>query len=124
MAEHWASIAKVVGSIPTVAKHSFQTCPVWIYTQSNITNITYVSFNNISMTMFLEPEDVASSSEQKEGNKLTSPSKEADNEVDVESIEDTAAQNAQSMLTLDHFQTGPVRVVLLLLQSYYRRKQD
>jgi hypothetical protein len=76
------------------------------------------------MTMFLEPEDVASSSEQKEGNKLTSPSKEADNEVDVESIEDTAAQNAQSMLTLDHFRTGPVRVVLLLLQSYYRRKQD
>jgi hypothetical protein len=34
-----ASIPKVVGSIPTVAKHIFQACPVWIYTQSNITNI-------------------------------------------------------------------------------------
>lgn len=48
-----------------------------------------------------EPEDVASSSEQKEGNKLTSPSKEADNEVDVESIEDTAAQNAQNASEAD-----------------------
>jgi hypothetical protein len=27
------------GSIPTVARHIFQACPVWIYTQSNITNI-------------------------------------------------------------------------------------
>ena len=35
----WASIPKVVGSIPTVARHIFQACPVWIYTQSNITNI-------------------------------------------------------------------------------------
>jgi hypothetical protein len=34
-----ASIPKVVGSIPTVARHIFQACPVWIYTQSNITNI-------------------------------------------------------------------------------------
>ena len=34
--EHWASIPKVVGSIPTVARHIFQACPVWIYTQSNI----------------------------------------------------------------------------------------
>jgi hypothetical protein len=32
------SIPKVVGSIPTMAKHIFQACPVWIYTQSNITN--------------------------------------------------------------------------------------
>ena len=30
---------KVVGSIPTVARHIFQACPMWIYTQSNITNI-------------------------------------------------------------------------------------
>ena len=33
-AEHWASIPKVVGSIPTVVRHIFQACPVWIYTQS------------------------------------------------------------------------------------------
>ena len=38
---HWASIAKVVGSIPTVAGHVFQARPVWIYTQSNITNIIF-----------------------------------------------------------------------------------
>ena len=37
--EHWASIPKVIGSIPTVARHIFQACPVWIYTQSNITSI-------------------------------------------------------------------------------------
>jgi hypothetical protein len=24
-----------------VARHIFQACPVWIYTQSNITNIVY-----------------------------------------------------------------------------------
>ena len=36
LAEHWASIPKVVGSIPTVVRHIFQACPVWIYTQSNI----------------------------------------------------------------------------------------
>jgi hypothetical protein len=42
-----ASIPKVVGSIPTVAKHIFQACPVWIYTQSNITNIfTWVHNTN------------------------------------------------------------------------------
>ena len=40
-AEHWASIPKVVGSIPTVARHIFQAFPVWIYTQSNITNIIF-----------------------------------------------------------------------------------
>ena len=39
LAEHWASIPKVVGSIPTVVRHIFQACPVWIYTQSNITSI-------------------------------------------------------------------------------------
>ena len=37
LAEHWASIPKVVGSIPTVAGHIFQARPVWIYIQSNIT---------------------------------------------------------------------------------------
>jgi hypothetical protein len=26
-------IPKVVGSIPTVVRHIFQACPVWIYTQ-------------------------------------------------------------------------------------------
>ena len=41
LAEHWASIPKVVGSIPTVAGHIFQARPVWIYTQSNITNIIF-----------------------------------------------------------------------------------
>ena len=40
----WASIPKVVGSIPTVAGHTFQARPVWIYTQSNITNIYYRLF--------------------------------------------------------------------------------
>ena len=39
LAEHWASIPEVVDSIPTVAGHIFQARPVWIYTQSNITNI-------------------------------------------------------------------------------------
>ena len=32
-------LSKVVGSIPTVAGHIFQARLVWIYTQSNITNI-------------------------------------------------------------------------------------
>ena len=36
-----ASIPKVVGSNPTVARHIFQACPVWIYTQSNITQASY-----------------------------------------------------------------------------------
>ena len=42
LAEHWASIPKVVGSIPTVVRHIFQACPVWIYTQSNITSRIYI----------------------------------------------------------------------------------
>jgi hypothetical protein len=48
LAEHWASIPKVVGSIPTVVRHIFQACPVWIYTQSNITSIifTWVHYTN------------------------------------------------------------------------------
>jgi hypothetical protein len=39
---------KVVGSIPTVVRHIFQACPVWIYTQSNITSIifTWVHYTN------------------------------------------------------------------------------
>ena len=37
----WASIPKVVGSIPTVAGHIFQARPVWIFTQSYITNIIF-----------------------------------------------------------------------------------
>ena len=41
LAEHWASIAKVVGSNPTAARHIFQAFPVWIYTQSNITQASY-----------------------------------------------------------------------------------
>ena len=40
LGEHWASIPKVAGSIPTVARHIFQAYPVWICTQSNITSIT------------------------------------------------------------------------------------
>ena len=43
--EHWASIPKVVGSIPTVVRHIFQACPVWIYTQSNITSMILVMSN-------------------------------------------------------------------------------
>ena len=41
LAEHWASIPKVVGSNPTVARHIFQACPVWIYTQSSNTYIIF-----------------------------------------------------------------------------------
>ena len=42
LAEHWASIPKVVGSNPTVARHIFQACPVWIYTQSS----NYIQLQN------------------------------------------------------------------------------
>ena len=45
LAEHWASIPKVVGSIPTVVRHIFQACPVWIYTQSNITRTRFKTKN-------------------------------------------------------------------------------
>jgi hypothetical protein len=38
----WASIPKVIGSNPTVARHIFQASPVWIYTQSNITQVSKV----------------------------------------------------------------------------------
>ena len=40
-AEHWASIPKVIGSNPTVARHIFQACPVRINIQSNITQASY-----------------------------------------------------------------------------------
>ena len=50
LAEHWASIPKVVGSNPTVAKHIFQACPVWIYTQSNITQASYSPPEHITPT--------------------------------------------------------------------------
>ena len=36
-----ASIPKVVGSNLTVVRHIFQACPMWIYTQSNITQASY-----------------------------------------------------------------------------------
>ena len=39
--EHWASTAKVVGSIHTLARHIFRAYPVWKYTQSNITSIIF-----------------------------------------------------------------------------------
>jgi hypothetical protein len=37
----WAGFPKVIGSNPTVARHIFQAFPVWIYTQSNITQASY-----------------------------------------------------------------------------------
>ena len=49
----WASIPKVLGLIPTVARHIFQACPVWIYTQSNITSImknNYKHFTSVNLT--------------------------------------------------------------------------
>jgi hypothetical protein len=33
-----------------VARHIFQACPVWIYTQSNITNIIFTWVHNINNT--------------------------------------------------------------------------
>jgi hypothetical protein len=41
-------VPKVVGSIPTVARHIFQVCPVWIYIQGNITSIrfTWLHYTN------------------------------------------------------------------------------
>jgi hypothetical protein len=41
----------LVGSIPTMARHIFQACPVWIYTQSNITSIIlFILFYKIRRT--------------------------------------------------------------------------
>ena len=47
--EHWASIPKVVGSNPTVARHIFQACPVWIYTQSSKLHTSYLLTENPTM---------------------------------------------------------------------------
>jgi hypothetical protein len=33
-------------SLSGVARHIFQACPVWIYTQSNITNMVKLSFDD------------------------------------------------------------------------------
>ena len=56
LAEHWASIPKVVGSIPTVNRHIFQAYPVWIYTQSNITSISISKvINNPFRQFFVLP---------------------------------------------------------------------
>ena len=44
---HRASIPKVVGSNPTVARYIFQACPAWIYTQSSNTYIIYKAFVHI-----------------------------------------------------------------------------
>ena len=54
LAERWASIPKVVGSNPTVARHIFQACPVWIYTQSNITQHLRRNNLKLSTTVALE----------------------------------------------------------------------
>jgi hypothetical protein len=32
---------RVISDMSTVARHIFQACPVWIYTQSNITQASY-----------------------------------------------------------------------------------
>ena len=55
---YWASISKVVGSIPTVARHIFQACPVWIYAQSNIANImflTVIPLRNSKLKNYIYP---------------------------------------------------------------------
>jgi hypothetical protein len=46
----WASIPKVVSSIPTVARHIFQACPVWIHIQRNTTNIIVTWIHNTNNT--------------------------------------------------------------------------
>ena len=54
-------------------------------------------FYDIFNDNVLESVDAASSSERKGNDKLTSPSKETENDIDIESIEETTAQNTQSM---------------------------
>ena len=44
---HRASIPKVLGSNPTVARYIFQACPVWIYNQCGNTYIIYKAFVHI-----------------------------------------------------------------------------
>ena len=41
LAEQWTGVPGVADSSPTVARHVFRACPVWIYTQSNITQASY-----------------------------------------------------------------------------------
>jgi hypothetical protein len=45
--KRWAGVPGVMGSIPTVVRHIFQACPMWIYTQSNITSIILIYYQNI-----------------------------------------------------------------------------
>ena len=43
---HWASLKNIPdhgGQVPTVARHIFQACSVWIYTQNNITSTIVLS---------------------------------------------------------------------------------
>ena len=43
MPDHGGEGRRFVGWIPTVVRHIFQACPVWIYTQSSITSsILYI----------------------------------------------------------------------------------
>jgi hypothetical protein len=53
LAEHWPSLPKVVGSLPTVAGHILQARPVWIYTQSNITNNEFYSVRAIFFSVLV-----------------------------------------------------------------------
>ena len=41
LAEHWAGVPRVVGSIPTVAGHIFRACPVWMCTRCGIISIIF-----------------------------------------------------------------------------------
>ena len=49
------SYAVQLGLIPTVVRHIFQACPMWIYTQSNITSIifTRVHYTNTQKIMII-----------------------------------------------------------------------
>jgi type IV secretory pathway VirB3-like protein len=42
----WVYIHTAQASIPTVAMHIFQACAMWIYTQSNITDIIFTWVHN------------------------------------------------------------------------------
>ena len=44
-----------LASLKTVARHIFQACPVWIYTQSNITNIKYYCWHTLVWRLCLPP---------------------------------------------------------------------
>ena len=53
LAEHWASIPKVVGSYPTVARHIFQSCPVWIYLRVTSHKSCIYSVTTFEMTWLM-----------------------------------------------------------------------